>query len=112
MNIKIGKQHVDRAKCVKLLGLLLDESRSWNYHLKELSRKLARAYGVFFKVGLLLPKNVLISLYNSLFPSFLKYGIVVWGLTYGLYIKPIFTLYKDSVRAIAFEKYYAPSSAF
>ena len=58
----------------------------------------------------LLPKNVLVSLYNSLFASFLQYGIVVWGLTYNSYIKPIFTLQKKAVRAIAFENCYAPSS--
>ena len=80
------------------------------YHLAELSKTLARTCVVFCKVRHLLTKNFLVSFYNSLFSSFLQYGIVVWSLTYTSYIKPIFTLQKKTVRAIAFENYYAPSS--
>ena len=58
----------------------------------------------------LLPKNVLISVYNSLFASSLQYIIVAWGLTYDSYIKPVFTLQKDTARAIAFGHHYAASS--
>ena len=90
--------------------LLLDENLSWKHHLSELSKKLARTCGIFFKVRHLLPTNVLVSLYYSLFASFLQYGIVVWGLTYDAYIKPIFTLQKKVVRAIAFENRSAPSN--
>ena len=103
VDIRFGKQHVRKAKYVKFLGLLLDENLSWKYHLNELSKKLARTCGIFFKVRHLLPRNVLVSLYNSLFASFLQYGIVVWGLTCDSYIKPIFILQKKAVRAIAFE---------
>ena len=47
---KIGNQYVEQAKYVKFLGLLLDENLSWKYHLSELSKKLSRACGIFFKV--------------------------------------------------------------
>ena len=40
--IKFGKQHVDKVKHVKFLGLLLDENLSWKHNLSELSKKLAR----------------------------------------------------------------------
>ena len=110
IKIKFGKQHVKKAKYVKFFGLLLDENLSWKHHLSELSKKLARTCGIFFKVRHLLPTNVLVSLYYSLFASFLQYGIVVWGLTYDAYIKPIFILEKKVVRAIAFKKFSAPSA--
>ena len=96
VDIRFGKQHVKKAKYVKFLGLLLDENLSWKYHLNELSKKLARTRGLFFKVKHLLPKNVLVSLYNSPFASFLQYGSVVWGLTCDSYIKPIFILQKKA----------------
>ena len=95
---------------VKFLGLLLDENLSWKHHLSELSKKLARTCGIFFKVRHLLPTDVLVSLYYSLFASFLQYGIVVWGLTYDTYIKPIFILQKKVVRAITFNNFSAPSA--
>ena len=90
VNIKIGKEHVKQAKYVKVVGLLLDENFSWRYHLSELRKKLARTSGIFFKIRLLLPTSVLVSLYYSLFASFLQYGIIVWGLTYDTFTKPLY----------------------
>ena len=110
INIKIGSQHVEQTKYVKFLCLLLDESLSWKYHLSELSKKLSRTCGIFFKVRYLLPTSVLVSLYNSLFSSFLQYGIIVWGLTYDTHTKPIYLLQKKVVRAIAFKSFTSPST--
>ncbi len=110
VNIKIGKQHVKQAKYVKFLGLLLDENLSWKYHLSELSKKLARTSGIFLKIRHLLPTNVLVSLYYSLFASFLQYGITVWGLTYDTYTKPIYLLQKKVVRSILFKHFSTPST--
>ena len=70
--IKIGKKHIKRVKFVKFLGLLVDEHLNWKYHLIELSKKLARACGMFFKIRNLLPFDVLLCLYNALFLSFLQ----------------------------------------
>ena len=91
-DIKIGKKYIKRVKFVKFLGLLLDEHLSWKYHLSELSKKLARTCGTFFKIRNLLPLDVLFCLYNALFLPFLQYGLIVWGQTYASYIDPIFKL--------------------
>ena len=108
-DIKIGKKHIKRVKFVKFLGLLLDEHLIWRYHLSELSKKLARTCGMFFKIRNLLPLDVLICLYNALFLSFLQYGLVVWGQTYASYTDPIFNLQKKAVRAISFQPRMSPS---
>ena len=78
VNIEIGKDHVNQAEYVKFPGLLLDENLSWKYHLSELSKELARASGIFFKIMHLPSTSVLVSLYYSLFASFLQYGIIFW----------------------------------
>ena len=101
--ITIGRDHIDRSRYVKFLGLLLDENLRWNFHLSELSKKLARTCGILFKIRDLLPTNTLINVYNSLFMSFLQYGIIVWGQTSALYIEPIFKLQKKALRAISHE---------
>ena len=91
------------------LGLLLDEHLSWKYHLSELSKKLARICGMFFKIRNLHPLDVLLCLYNALFVSFLQYGLIVWGQAYQSYIDPIFKLQKKAVRAISFQPRCSPS---
>ena len=63
INIKIGNFPVKKTCYVKFLGVLLDENLSWKYHLTELSKKLARTCGMFFKVRHFLPVDVLICLY-------------------------------------------------
>ena len=109
-NIKIGNLPVKKTCYVKFLGILLDENLSWKYHLTELSKKLARTCGMFFKVRHFLPIDVLICLYNSLFSPFLQYGILVWGLTYETYINPVFLLQKRVIRAISFEHFTSHST--
>ena len=108
VSIKIGKFPIKRTCYVKFL-VLLDENLSWKYHLTEISKKLARTCGMFFKVRHFLPinilVNILVSLYNSLFSPFLQYGILVWGLTYETHINPVFLLQKRVIRAIAFEHF-------
>ena len=108
-DIKIGKKHIKRVKFVKFLGLLLDEHLSWRYHLSELSKKLSRTCGMFFKIRNLLPLDVLVCLYNALFLSFLQYGLIVWGQTYASYTDPVFKLQKKAVRAISFQPRMSPS---
>ena len=110
INIKIGNLPVKKTCYVKFLGVLLDENLSWKYHRTELSKKLARTCGMFFKVRHFLPVDVLICLYNSLFSPFLQYGILVWGLTYETYINPVFLLQKRVVRAISFERFTSHSN--
>ena len=110
VSIKIGKFPIKRTCYVKFLGVLLDENLSWKYHLTELSKKLARTCGMFFKVRHFLPINILVCLYNSLFSPFLQYGILVWGLTYETHINPVFLLQKRVIRAISFEHFTSPTT--
>ena len=59
IRLKFGKKQIHQEKYVKFLGILLDEHLTWKYHITELSRKLARISGVFFKIRYFLPINVL-----------------------------------------------------
>ena len=47
--IKIGNSFVKQTFHVKFLGALLDENISWMYPLFELSKKMARTCGMFFR---------------------------------------------------------------
>ena len=109
ISIKIGKKRISRVKYIKFLGVLLDERLDGRYHIAELSKKLAKTCGIFFKVRYLLPTATLITLYNALFLSFLQYGIVAWGQTFNSYIEPLFKLQKRAVRAISHQPFLAHS---
>ena len=89
ISVTIGKLTIKHTCYVKFLGVLLDENRSWKYHLTKLSKKLARTCGEVFKVTHFLSVDILVYLYNSLFSPFLHYGILVWGLTYETHISAL-----------------------
>ena len=59
-------------------------------NLTELSRKLSRSVGIFYKLRHFVPKETLKTVYYSLFYPFLSYGIAVWGATHEKYLKPVF----------------------
>ena len=110
IDIKLGKENISRSKYVKFLGILLDEHLTWKYHISELHKKLTRTCGIFFKIRHYIPLQPLLSLYNSLFSSFLNYGITAWGLTYDTYLKPLYLLQKKILRCISFSHFAASSS--
>ena len=75
--LKFGRKKITQADHVRFLGVLLDDTLSWKPHLAELSRKLARSVGVFYKLKYYVPLDALKSVYHALFHPFLTYGIVV-----------------------------------
>ena len=110
INLKFGKKSIKKVKYVKFLGVLVDEHLSWKFHINELCKKLSRTTGIFYKIRHYVPLQTLICLYNSLFSSFLNYGIIVWGLTYDSYLNQLFLLQKEILRCINFQPFTAPSA--
>ena len=68
--IEFRHKHISRSDSVKFLGVLLDETLSWRTHLVELSRKLDRSAGIFYKLGHFVALETLKSVYYALFTLF------------------------------------------
>ena len=87
------------------MGIHLDESLTWNYHHEPVKVK---PFSAVFAIALsnvrnLLPSNIEHTLFNSLFQSFVEYGIsssLGGGRNESLEIKKISLLQKHSVRII------------
>ena len=60
----------------------MDSTLSWRPRITELSKKLARTTGIFFKIRHYVSLETLKLLYSFLFYSFVSYGITVWDLTH------------------------------
>ena len=87
--LKIGKNKIKQETHVRFLGVLLDSTLSWRYHLTELSKKLARTVGLFYKIRHYAPQDTLLLLYHAIFAPFLAYGVSVWDFTYPSLLNPI-----------------------
>jgi len=95
---------------VKYLGIILDSRLTWKIHIDELCKKLGRTVGMLFKIRYQCNKNVLRSLYFSLFESHLSYGLPVWGCANQALIQKLFILQKKAIRAITFSDFRAHTS--
>ena len=82
IKIKIGNKRIAEEKYVKFLGVLVDSTLSWKPHVKELTKKLTKITGMFYKLRYFISISQSVMLYNALVFPLLLYGIVVWGNTY------------------------------
>ena len=80
----------------KSLGLHINSRLTWDSHIKEVSTKIIRTTGIIKKLQLTFPKNILLSIYNSLILPHINYCILSWGYN----SNKIFMLQKKAIRAI------------
>ena len=100
--LKLNRTTLFESTKIKYLGILLDNSLSWKHHIFELRKKLSRAVGILYKMRTLnTPKNVLLSLYYSLFHSHMSYGICLYGLADAQYLSKIILIQKRAIRLIS-----------
>ena len=55
--IRFGREKIKPESCVKFLGILLDENLIWKFHINELSKKLSRTVGIFYKIRHFCPSD-------------------------------------------------------
>ena len=102
LNFRISGQHIKRTSEVKYLGILFDETLSWNTHLLQLTKKLNRAIGLLSKIRHYSSPDLLKTIYFSLFHSHLIYGCQIWGQGKRNDINKIVQLQHKAIRIINF----------
>ena len=53
---------------------------SWKNHTKMVANKISRVIGILFRLKNIFPKEILLTLYNTLIYSYINYGLLVWGI--------------------------------
>lgn len=89
IRIEINDRAVERVESIKFLGIYIDEFLNFKKHIDELTKKLSKYVGLFFKLRHFLPVEALLTLYRSLFESHLNYCNVIWSNTYPSYLKKL-----------------------
>ena len=79
ITLKLNNTTLYESFKLKYLGLILDYELNWKAHITELSKKLARAVGLMYKIRHFCPEEIIKTLYFSIFNSHLSYGLPVWG---------------------------------
>ena len=82
--VAIPSLEIDAVKldCVdefNFLGLVLDKHMNWNKHLQKVSSKVSQIVGIMSKIKTYLPKETLLTIYNSLILPHINYCLLAWG---------------------------------
>lgn len=73
---KDGSEYsLEKKHCIKYLGVLIDDTISWNYHISYTCSRISRNTGIFLKLRHFLPLKQLRQLYYNLIHPYLSYAI-------------------------------------
>ena len=100
-SIKMGNVMLKKVKCVKYLGVMLDENMTWSSQIEFLTKKLSRSAGIFSKLRYYLNTEILIRVYHALFNSHLQYAILCWGNTVITNLNRLQVLQNRAIRNIS-----------
>ena len=84
---------------VKYLGVKIDTTPCWQYHVNDLSIKLNRANALLFRMRKYVSLKELKSIYFAIFDSYLSYYCLAWAQNRST-IQRILILQKKAVRLI------------
>ena len=87
-------------KTTKFLGIYVDESLTWKYHLNHINTKISRALYGIKQAKNLLPIQSLKTLYSALIQPYISYGILAWGNANASNLQKTSKLQKRAVRLI------------
>ena len=79
INVSIDNVQIERVHTFNFLGIMLDESLTWTDHTNMVANKISRVTGVLYRLKSVFPKEILLTLYNTLIGSYINYGLLVWG---------------------------------
>ena len=83
----------------KFLGLIIDDTLSWNQHIDKTATKLCSACYVLRSLKYIIPQSTLKTVYYACIHSILSCGIVFWGNSTS--INKLFILWKRTVRILS-----------
>ena len=98
------------SKYVKYLGILIDPYLTWNYHIKSLAPKLARAAGMLAKLRHYVPHESLRNIYFGIFASIMNYGAQIWGQYMNQHVLRVVKLQNKAIRIMNFAQSQEPCS--
>ena len=102
LKIKLCGKRLYPTASVKYLGVKIDTTLRWQYHINDLSIKLNRANALLFKMRKYVSLKILRSIYFAIFDSYLSYCCLVWAQNCST-IQRIIILQKKAIRIINFQ---------
>jgi len=96
--VKYEHKNISNSTQTKFLGLIIDETLSWNRHIDHIATKLCSACYALRNLKHMVPQSTLRTIYYAYIHSILSYSIIFWGRSSS--VNNLFILQKKTVRII------------
>jgi hypothetical protein len=101
IHIMIGDSEIDEVQSTKFLGVIIDCTLSWTFHVAYIKGKISKSIGIIHKAKQYLNKKSLIALYYSFVYPYLVYCVNVWGGANVTTLTPLIISQKKAVKCVA-----------
>ena len=102
ITLKIHKSAISEKDDIKYLGIMIDSTLTWKTHIENVSTKISKSIGLFYKIRHFVNLKIMRTLYYSLTYPYLIYAIEVWGSADITHLNRLLILQKRIVRLITF----------
>ena len=75
--LKLNNVNIEKVSQFNFLGVVINSTLKWDKHIAHISLKISRATDVIFRLRHIYPREILLTLYNTLILSHLSYCILV-----------------------------------
>lgn len=99
-DLLLGDSKIEILPVFKTLGVVFNENLTWDDHVEHVVSKISSVVGVTCINKELLPVQVKVILYNTLFHSHISYAHLVWGTTTVTNLRKILTVQKRMLRHV------------
>ena len=101
IQIKMGNSNLEQVKCIKYLGVMLDEQFKWNSHADLIRKKLASATGMLSKLKYFVGIKTLTKIYHAIIKSRIHFVILCWGSANKTILQPLRVIQNRALRHIS-----------
>ena len=108
IDVYLNEMPVNEVTFATFLGVTVDNRLTWNEHAGAVCNKIAKNIGIMYKLHML-PKRILLLLYNTLILPYLNYCNIAWGHAFQIHINRIFLLQKKAMRIVTHSSYLSHS---
>ena len=96
--IIINNSEIEKVHQFTLLGVVLDDCMSWQYHITKIQNKILSFIGILYKIREKIDKTTSLLLYDSIIASHLNYCNVVWGFGYKTSLEGLYSCQKRALK--------------
>ena len=103
--VRINQSCVEQVSTAKSLGVYIDQNLNWETHIRETSKKIASGISAIKRIRKFVPREILLTIYNSLIQPHFDYCSVVWGCCSKGLSQKLQKLQNRAARIITFSNY-------